>query len=142
MRDHIATIVAGVVVIAVLMAAFIMLGPWHTTSNNELFVVVHDADGNEQRAALSKDTTLTVTTSLGHNVVVVEKGTAHMAEADCPHQNCVHQQPIDRPGQQIICLPHKVWVEVVGNGHEGGQMDTNAVIEQDPISADVDLVAQ
>ena len=34
-------------------------------------------------------------------------------ESDCPNQDCVHQGWIGKPGQQIVCLPHKLTVDIV-----------------------------
>lgn len=48
------------------------------------------------------------------NVVVIENGAAYMEDADCPDKLCVHQGKISRDGQTIVCLPHKLVVEVTG----------------------------
>lgn len=76
-------------------------------------VVVHDADGNELRFSLDQDARQTITTSLGSNTVVVEGGSVHVEEADCSNHDCMKQGMINTPGQQIICLPHKLWIEVL-----------------------------
>lgn len=52
------------------------------------------------------------------NVVVIEDGAAHMEDADCPDKLCVHQGAISRDGQTIVCLPHKLVVEVTGGEKE------------------------
>ena len=52
------------------------------------------------------------------NMVVIEAGAAHMEDADCPDKLCVHQGAISRDGQTIVCLPHKLVVEVVGGEKE------------------------
>ena len=44
-----------------------------------------------------------------------------MIEADCPDLICVHHKPISRQGESIVCLPHKVIVEVTGE--ESAQED-------------------
>ncbi len=137
-----ATIVAGIVVLAVLAVVFALFGPWRTSDAGQLFAVVHDADGNERRLPLSQDQTCEVQTSLGRNVVVVQDGAAHMAEADCPHKSCTQQQPISQPGQQIICLPHQLWVEIVAQGDASTQLNENAVRWNESDSPNVDLVAR
>lgn len=52
------------------------------------------------------------------NVVVIEDGAAHMENADCPDKLCVHQGKISRDGQTIVCLPHRLVVEVTGGEKE------------------------
>lgn len=48
----------------------------------------------------------------GSNILVIKNGKADMVEADCPDQLCVHQKAISASGENIICLPNKVVVEV------------------------------
>lgn len=146
-RNNLATIVTGVVVAVVIAASFVLLGPWRTSSQGELVAVVHSDDGTVQRLPLSKDTTLEVSTSLGRNVITVENGAARIAEADCPKGSCVQQQPISRPGQQLICLPHKLWVVIVVDGDDSAGFDADAAeLDPDAVSwnerADVDLVTR
>lgn len=48
----------------------------------------------------------------GSNILVIKNQEANMKEADCPDQLCVHQKPVSRNHESIICLPNKVVVEV------------------------------
>ncbi|MBO5246835.1 MAG: NusG domain II-containing protein [Eubacterium sp.] len=48
------------------------------------------------------------------NVVVIEQNKASMKEAFCPDHLCVHQGAISRSGQSIVCLPHRLVIEVYG----------------------------
>lgn len=52
------------------------------------------------------------------NIIVIEGGSAYMKDADCPDKLCMHQGAISRNGQTIVCLPHKLVVEVVGGEKE------------------------
>lgn len=52
------------------------------------------------------------------NTIIIEDGKASMKEADCPDRLCVHQGAIMRNKQTIVCLPHKLVVEVVGGEKE------------------------
>ncbi|MDY5985596.1 NusG domain II-containing protein [Sporofaciens sp. SGI.106] len=47
----------------------------------------------------------------GSNILKIQNGKASMIEADCPDKLCVHQRPISRNHENIICLPNKVIVE-------------------------------
>ena len=97
--------------------------------------IVHDGDGNTHELSLSEDSTTTVKTSLGTNVVEVRDSAVFVSSADCDNHDCMRQGSIDAPGRQIICLPHQLWIEIVAEGDEGGRMDEAAV---DGSSADVD----
>ena len=74
--------------------------------------VMKDSDNNEYVLDLSKDSTTVVSTELGTNLVVVENGTVRVSEADCPNHDCVNQGAISKAGQQIVCLPHKLTIDI------------------------------
>ncbi len=48
----------------------------------------------------------------GSNILEIRNGRADMIEADCPDLLCVHQKAVSANGENIICLPNKVIVEV------------------------------
>lgn len=54
------------------------------------------------------------------NIVVIENGKVRVTEADCPDGICVDYRPISYVGQTIVCLPHKVVVEIVGDSEDTG----------------------
>ena len=43
-----------------------------------------------------------------------------MEDADCPDRLCVKQGRIKKVGESIVCLPHKVVIEIVGEKEEAG----------------------
>lgn len=52
---------------------------------------------------------------LGENIISIEKGGARIVEADCHDKICIKSGFIDTPGQSLICLPHKLTVEIKNN---------------------------
>lgn len=48
----------------------------------------------------------------GTNTLCIDEGSVWLKEADCPDQICVQTGKIRYAGQSIICLPHKVVVEI------------------------------
>lgn len=59
------------------------------------------------------------------NTIRVENGVVTMIEADCPDQICVTAfPPISQNGEQIICLPHRLVLQI--DGGEKPQGDLNA----------------
>ena len=81
-------------------------------------VVIRDGEQNVYELPLGQDATKTITPDLGTNVIEIKDGRVHVEEADCPNQDCVHQGWIDAAGQQIVCLPHKLTVDIVDEGAE------------------------
>ena len=67
---------------------------------------------------LSEETEYEIAGIGGYNRLVIEGGEAYLEEADCPDGLCVGMGKISRSGQSIICLPHKVVVDIVGGDEE------------------------
>lgn len=80
-----------------------------------LYAVIQNSDGFYQVLPLSEDTTVTVTGSLGTNVIEVANGCVRCLESDCSNQTCVKQGWVSGRGQTIVCLPHKLIVQVVAD---------------------------
>ena len=49
----------------------------------------------------------------GYNLLIIKDGEAYLKEADCPDKLCVKQGHITKEGETIVCLPHKVIIEVI-----------------------------
>ncbi len=52
------------------------------------------------------------------NVVQVETGKISMYSATCPDHICMKTGAISKPGETIVCLPHKVVITIVEKGVE------------------------
>ena len=50
------------------------------------------------------------------NTLKIENHKIRMISATCPDHLCIKQGTINKKGQSIICLPHKLIVEVVSGG--------------------------
>lgn len=83
------------------------------TNADTATVVIRDGEQNVYELPLSQNTTKGVTTDLGTNLIEIKDGRVHVEEADCPNQDCVHQGWIDAAGEQIVCLPHKLTVDII-----------------------------
>ena len=58
--------------------------------------------------------TLTFEDERGTNTVLVAPGRIRISKADCPDQVCVNQGCISDGTVPIVCLPHRLLVEIVG----------------------------
>ena len=75
--------------------------------------VVVRVDGEEQVSYQLSDTvTETIQGVGGKNTLEIKDGKSRLIEADCPDQICVNTGSIQYVGQSIICLPHRVVVEI------------------------------
>jgi len=57
---------------------------------------------------------ITVESEYGYNVVHVEHGAISVTDADCPDHICIEQGTITGPGIPIVCLPHRLVIEIRG----------------------------
>ena len=84
--------------------------------------VVVKVNGVETYAySLSENTQFEIKTGENNeniNVVVIENGKVRVTEADCPDGICKEYRPISYVGETIVCLPHKVVIEIVGESTE------------------------
>lgn len=109
---------AVILIIAVAGLLFIKL------TKTEGSIVVVKIDGVQTAAyPLSENTEVEINTGENGeniNVLVIEDGKAYISEADCPDGICKDYRPVSYVGETIICLPHKVVVEVVADDTNGG----------------------
>ena len=55
---------------------------------------------------------------IGENRIVIENQEVIMEYADCPDQYCVKHKAISKTNETIVCLPHKLVVELYGEKKE------------------------
>lgn len=112
-------IIAGLVIAIVAALGVAASALSDAAPASDLLVVCQTTDGFYRVDALSDEVTYTVTTThgdeQGYNVVAIAHGTVDVTEADCSNQVCVEHDPISHEGEQIVCLPHGMVVEVVAN---------------------------
>jgi hypothetical protein len=56
-----------------------------------------------------------VKTEDGYNLIVLKDNSIAIIDADCPDKVCMKPGFISKPGESLVCLPHKLMVEVKGN---------------------------
>lgn len=82
----------------------------HTSEEKNILVKV---DGKCVKTFSIKDTvTYKITSEKGTNILRIAEGKVWLEDADCPDRVCVNTGKIKYPGQSIICLPHKVVIEI------------------------------
>ncbi len=101
--------------LAAVLAAFLWL--WQGRESGKTVEI--SVDGKITAVySLSKDRQITITGTGGSNVLTIKEGKARMTKADCPDGTCVKHKAVGRIGETIVCLPHKVVVEVAGDQEE------------------------
>lgn len=117
---------ADVILLSVIFFILILWMIFSFVFKKEGVSVVVTVEGKEyQTVPLSKDQEIEIKKDgTVINRVSIHEGKADMTEATCPDKLCVHQKPVSKSGETIVCLPHEVVVEVKGS--EKGEFDSIA----------------
>lgn len=108
-----------VLVAVVILAAAISLFLGHFLKHEGTYATVSVDGSVVAEYALDEDGTYEIKGADGGvNILVIEDGKAFLSEADCPDLLCVKQGSISKVGESIICLPHKVVIEITGEGEK------------------------
>lgn len=89
------------------------------TEDDGAWVLVSMKGTEYARYSLFENRTVELPAPLGRSRLVVKDGTVWMEDAACPDKYCIKQGKISKAGQQIICLPNGIIVEIIG-GEETG----------------------
>ena len=65
--------------------------------------------------SLYSDKIIEIDNGFGSNTVIIKNGEAFMEHADCPDKLCLKQGKISKAGQNIVCLPHRLVLEIKGD---------------------------
>ena len=115
-----------VIICAVLLAAGVLyFSGLLRPGNNRAYAVVY-VDGRQVGSySLLEDTEDVIQGVGGTNELRIKDGKASIVSADCRDQICVNHMPVYRQNESIICLPHKVVVEI----ENGAENDIDAVVK-------------
>lgn len=56
-----------------------------------------------------------VKTKYGHNLIKIKDEAIEIIDADCRDKICMKPGFISKPGESLVCLPHKLMVEIKGD---------------------------
>ncbi|WP_390405141.1 NusG domain II-containing protein [Lacticaseibacillus jixiensis] len=128
-----------VIVIALLVASFI---PYVVFAHEEaskpkpqqvVYTAVVTHDGKEvyhiRLTGHKGRTTFVYHDGDDENTIVTTGNKIAITEANCKDQICVRKGQIAKPGQTIVCLPHKLLVQINSNSHSSGNNTGGMVSE-------------
>ncbi|MCR5702411.1 MAG: NusG domain II-containing protein [Lachnospiraceae bacterium] len=75
---------------------------------------------------LYEDREIDIKTDKGNNVIVICDGSVSVKNADCKDKYCVKQGHVSKKNESIICLPHKLVVEITGKNEADKAIDSIA----------------
>lgn len=104
------------ILIAALLAVAMLFIVKPQMNKKEGYQVEITVDGELYKVLnLDEEREVRISSGDGHyNVIQIKNRTVNMLEADCKNQVCVKSSSINSIGENIVCLPHKVIVKIVG----------------------------
>ncbi|AQZ46671.1 NusG domain II-containing protein [Paenibacillus larvae] len=95
--------------------------------NNKTYAKI-SVDGKEFKTVelTQEEQIIEVKSDHGLNIIKVHDYGVEMTDADCPDEVCLTFGFVTKPGQNIVCLPHRVLVEVIGDGGTQGDDEIDA----------------
>ena len=101
-----------ILIISVLLLAVALLGiqkAYGSSGNTVTVTANHKVYGT---FSLDQDKTIQIKNESGMNIVRIQNHEVWMEEADCPDGYCMEQGHISHSHQTLVCLPHKLVVEI------------------------------
>ena len=105
-----------IIILVVLLAGIILLGGHirsiALTGDTKTAYIYVDGEIIRSIPVTIKENTINVDTDYGRNIVKVHDDGVEIIDADCPDGLCTRFGFKSEPGDQIVCLPHHLYVEV------------------------------
>ena len=98
-----------ILILAAAGAGFLL---WQRSRSDGNQVLIRTDNELIRSFPLNEDRIFTLSNELGTNTIVIENGAVYVTDADCPDKICEQMGSISKPGETIVCLPHKLVVEV------------------------------
>lgn len=120
------------IIIALLLACAGMLYLVSQVSlGGEASTVVVTLDGTEVlRRPLAMEDTYEIAQEDGSvNIIAVENGAVYMKEANCRDGLCIRQGKMKNGAKTIVCLPHKIVVQLTGDAPVDDNSDLDIIIQ-------------
>lgn len=113
-----------IIIVALIIISFIPEGVMFISNinkHNTLYVEVYSEGKLYKKLPLNKDsvdTSITINNELGENIIEINNEQVKITDADCHDKICVKAHAISKPGESVICLPHKLVVRIIGEGKQ------------------------
>ncbi len=100
-----------IIILVVAMGVFVLFK--NTLKTGEIVIVRVD-NRTVLSAPLGENYTRKIETDKGYNIIEIKDGSVSVIEADCRDKICKNHRPIKEAGETVVCLPHKLTVEIEG----------------------------
>ena len=120
-----------IIIALALLAALALYLVSSLTASDAVTTVVASVDGKEvlrRPLAMNKDYEIPGKDG-AVNVIRVENGQVYMLEANCRDGLCIRQGKMRNGAKTIVCLPHKIVVQLTGDAPVSDNSDLDIIIQ-------------
>ncbi len=107
-----------ILLVGILIIAIIGLVVFNATKKQGNIVVVLLNGVETERYSINQNIEKEIVTEYGKNILVIKNGQVSITDADCPDLVCVKHREISKDGETIVCLPHKLVIEITAETEE------------------------
>ena len=120
-----------IMIAAMLLAALALYLVSQISLGAEASTIVVTLDGKEVlRRPLAVENTYDIAQDDGSlNVIAVENGAVYMKEANCRDGLCIRQGKMKNGAKTIVCLPHKIVIQLTGDAPVSDNSDLDIIIQ-------------
>lgn len=110
----------------IVFASMMLLILYRAVQSQNGSVIIYQNGERIRTCLLTEEQTITIGDPMeGYNILVISKDGVYIREADCPDRLCVKHRKISKGGESIICLPHKLVVQIEAEDAEQLDAVTN-----------------
>ena len=99
-----------VIILVVIFSLVIILTSFFSATGNKVLISVDEKVIAEH--SLYTNIKKEVKTKYGVNTVEILNGECFVSDSDCRDAICINRGKINKVGESIVCLPHKLIVEI------------------------------
>ena len=117
-------------VIIIVLALSIYLFTYLNGRNSSGKQAVVTIAGKEYaRYSLDENQQFKIKTDNGYNIIQIKNSKVSITDADCPDKYCAKHKEISQKGEVVVCLPHKLTVEITDDTDSNKDSEIDAVAE-------------
>ena len=119
-----------VLLIVISFIPYLFLKVWMPNNHNMIYAKITISGELYKEIPLTgqiKPKEFVVDTGYGTNKILIENESITIIEADCSDSICVYTGFISEPGESIICLPHRLHIQIIGESSDNGEQNKDKI---------------
>ena len=115
-----------ILIVLILIIGVSFLGYKHLTkeTSTDMKIQIYiDSKLYKEEIITNKDKKIEIDNEYGHNIVHIHDGGVSMLESDCDNKVCLDTGFIEGKNEMIVCLPHKLFIQIVSNEDKKVEVD-------------------